>query len=264
MLGLTWLLLVRVLHPLPAEAPGSNAEALISEKRARQGPPSRGEKVVGTVFVLTAVGWLVREPKQFGAFEIPGLQSWFPLVTDSVIAMAGALLLFVIPVSIRDRTFALNWEWAVRIPWGVLVLFGGGLSLAAGFEASGLAQWIGAQVMGLEAVPLVVLIAVVATLFIFLTELTSNTATATMGMPIMAGVAFGLGADPIVLMAAAAMASSMAFMLPVATPPNAIVFGSGRVTIQEMSRAGIWLNLLSILLVTLAAYFLIGRVLGAG
>ena len=264
MLAITWLLLVRVLHPLPADGGDSGAEGLIREKRAGLGAPSRGEKVVGTVFVLTALGWLVREPKQFGAFELPGLQTWVPLITDSVIAMAGALLLFLIPVSFRERTFALNWEWAVKIPWGVLILFGGGLSLAAGFEASGLAEWIGMQVMGLEGVPLIVLIGVVATLFVLLTELTSNTATATMGMPIMAGVAFGLGADPIILMAAAAMASSMAFMLPVATPPNAIVFGSGRVTIQEMTRAGLWLNILSITLVTLTAYFLLGRVFAAG
>src|SRR5680860_293023 len=124
------------------------------------------------------------------------------MVSDSMIAIAGALVLFAIPVSLRTRTFALNWEWAVKIPWGVLLLFGGGLSLARGFEETGLAAWIGSQVEALHAFPLILIFAAVAALFIFLTELTSNTATATMGMPIIAGVAAGLGTDPIGLMAA--------------------------------------------------------------
>ena len=264
MLALTWFLLVRVLHPLPATAQGPGAGKAIQAERAGLGPLSRGEKVVGTVFALTALGWLVREPKRFGAVEIPGLQSYFPMISDSVIAMAGAILLFLIPVSVSERTFALNWEWAAKVPWGVLILFGGGLSLAAGFEVSGLAEWIGSQVLFLEGVPFILVLAAVAGLFVLLTELTSNTATATMGMPVMVGVALGLGVDPLVLMAAAAMASSMAFMLPVATPPNAIVFGSGRITIQQMTRAGVWLNLLSITLVTLTAYFALGWLLGWG
>ena len=264
MLALTWVLLVRVLHPLPATAQGPGAGKAIQAERAGLGPLSRGEKVVGTVFALTALGWLVREPKRFGAVEIPGLQSYFPMISDSVIAMAGAILLFLIPVSVSERTFALNWEWAAKVPWGVLILFGGGLSLAAGFEVSGLAEWIGSQVLFLEGVPFILVLAAVAGLFVLLTELTSNTATATMGMPVMVGVALGLGVDPLVLMAAAAMASSMAFMLPVATPPNAIVFGSGRITIQQMTRAGVWLNLLSITLVTLTAYFALGWLLGWG
>lgn len=268
MLVLTWFLLVRFLHPLPASeresAPGkaSPAEAHVQAERRALGSPGRGGWIVGSVFVLTALGWLVREPKQFGAFDVPGLQSWFPMISDSVIAMTGALLLFLIPVSLRRRTFALNWEWARKVPWHVLILFGGGLSLAAGFEASGLAEWIGTRVTALEAFPFVVLLACVVGLFVLLTELTSNTATATMGMPILAGVAMGIGANPLVLMAAAAMGSSMAFMLPVATPPNAIVFGSGRITIPQMTRAGIWLNLLSITLVTATGYFVLGSWFG--
>ncbi len=129
-------------------------------------------------------------------------------------------------------------------------------------ERSGLASWIGGAVAGLETVPVIVLLAAVATLFVFLTEITSNIATATMAMPVMAGVAGGLGMEPLYLMATAVLGCSMAFMLPVATPPNAIVFGSGYLTIPQMSRAGIWLNLIAIAVVTTAATLLIPVVLG--
>lgn len=263
MMILTWLLLVHFLYPVEAESGDEgSARAVIAEERASLGPLSRGERIVAIVFTVTALAWTMRDPKVLGAFEIPGIATFFPLLTDAAIAMIAALLLFAIPVSLRTRTFALDWKWAVKAPWGVLLLFGGGLSLARGFETTGLAVWIGQQVAILQDVPLIVVILAVATLFCFLTELTSNTATSTMGMPIMAGVAAGVGADPLSLMAAAALASSMAFMLPVATPPNAIVFASGYVTIKQMIRAGIWLNLISILLVTFAGYYMITAVLG--
>lgn len=264
MLLITWVLLVRVLFPLAAGSLGqAEAARLVAGEHAALGSMSRGEKAVAVVFTCTAVAWVIRAPKEIAGVEIPGINTLFPLVSDAMIAVAGALVLFVIPVSLRRRTFALDWDWAVRIPWGVLILFGGGLSLAAGFEETGLAAWIGLQVGGLQALPPILVFAAVATLFVFLTELTSNTATATMGMPIMAGVASGLATDPLGLMATAALASSMAFMLPVATPPNAVVFGSGRVSIREMMRAGLWLNLLSIALVTFVAYFLLGTIFGA-
>ncbi len=256
MLYLTWLLLVRVLFRLPAGSSGDAAAAeLVRSERKSLGPASRGEKVVGIVFALTALAWILREPKQFGAFTMPGIATYLPMVSDTTIAVTGALALFAIPVAWKKRTFALDWEWGAKLPWGVLLLFGGGLALARGFEQTGLAAWIGAQVAGFESLSLFALFAVVVTLFVYLTEMTSNTATATMGMPIMAGIASGFGADPIALMAAAALSSSMAFMLPVATPPNAIVFGSGRITIGQMMRAGWRLNLIAIALVTLLSYF---------
>jgi len=214
------------------------------------------------VFTLTAAAWILRAPKTFGAVSIPGIQSFAPAVRDSTIAMAAALALFLIPVNWRKGIFALDWPTARRIPWGVLVLFGGGLSLARAMERSGLASWIGGAVAGLETVPVIVLLAAVATLFVFLTEITSNIATATMAMPVMAGVAGGLGMEPLHLMATAVLGCSMAFMLPVATPPNAIVFGSGYLTIPQMSRAGIWLNLIAIAVITTGATFLIPMVLG--
>jgi sodium-dependent dicarboxylate transporter 2/3/5 len=261
MLAISWILLVRVLHPLPAGASDPTAEAVVRSARGALGPMSRGETVVATVFACAAAGWLLREPKALGGIVIPGISTYFPMVSDSVIAISAALVLFAIPVSLRERTFALDWDSAVDIPWGVLLLFGGGLSLARGFDETGLAAWIGLQVATLDALPFLLLLALIIALFVFLTELTSNTATATMGMPIMVGVASGVGAEPIGLMAAVALASSMAFMLPVATPPNAIVFGSGRVSIRDMAGAGLWLNLVAIVLITLTAYLVIGSVL---
>jgi solute carrier family 13 (sodium-dependent dicarboxylate transporter), member 2/3/5 len=260
MLPLAWLLLVGVLHP-PGELSG-DAEALILAERRTLGPATRGEKTVGAVFTLTALAWILREPKEMFGVTVPGIQSYMPFVTDGTIAMAGALALFVIPVDRKRGVFALDWPTARRIPWGVLVLFGGGLSLARAMDWSGLAAWIGGGVGALGALPTVAILALVAGLFVFLTEITSNTATSTMAMPIMAGVAMGLGMAPLTLMATAALAAAMAFMLPVATPPNAIVFGSKYLTIAQMVRAGLWMNMLSIAVVTLIAYLLIPAVFG--
>ena len=255
MLPLTWILLTRVLH-----APGrlvGDAASIIEREVAGLGPASRGEKITGVVFTLTALAWIFRSEKNIGGVTIPGLQSWAPGISDSTIAMAAAVLLFVIPVDWRRGAFTLDWPTARRIPWGVLVLFGGGLSLARAMEDSGLAAWIGGAVSALGAVPPLAIVAAVAALVVFLTEVTSNTATATMAMPIMAGAAVGLGMEPLLPMTAAALAASMAFMLPVATPPNAIVFGSGYISIPQMSRAGFLLNLAAIILITLLGAVLI-------
>jgi len=248
MLPLTWLLLTRVLYP-PGALSG-DASGVIAAERAGLGRASRGEKVTGVVFALTALAWVLRAEKTFGSVTIPGIATWVPGVADSTIAMAAAVLLFLLPVDWKKGEFALDWRTARRIPWGVLVLFGGGLSLARAMEESGLAAWIGSVVAALEGVPGIVIVAFVATLVVFLTEVTSNTATATMAMPVMAGAAVGLGIEPLLPMAAAALGASMAFMLPVATPPNAIVFGSGYLTIPQMSKAGFWLNWISIVLIT--------------
>ncbi len=261
MLPLTWVLLVWVFHP-PGDVRGDAAHLLAAE-RAGLGRRSRGETLVATVFVLTALAWILREPKVLGSVTIPGLATWLPEVRDSTIAIAASLALFLLPVDLKRGRFALEWPQARRIPWGVLVLFGGGLSLARAFDRSGLAAWIGTGVEGLTAVPPMVIFLIIALLFVFLTEMTSNTATATMAMPIMVGAAMGLGQPALPFMATAALAASMAFMLPVATPPNAIVFGSGLLTIPQMVRAGFWLNLLSVVVVTLAATLLVPFLLGA-
>lgn len=250
-----WLLLTRWLYP-PGELRGDAAAVLAEEQRAL-GPISRGEKIVAVVFVATALAWVFRQDKTLGDVHIPGLESLAPGIKDSTIAMAGSLALFLAPVDARQGRFALDWETAAKIPWGVLLLFGGGFSLAEAMDKSGLATWIGSGVSELGGLPTWVTIAAIATLFVFLTEITSNVATATMAMPVMAGAAAGLGIAPLALMATAALSASMAFMLPVATPPNAIVFGSGYLKIPDMVRAGVLLNVIAIALVTAAAMWLV-------
>ena len=258
-LPLGWFLLTRWLYP-PGELRGDAAEVLEREQRD-MGPVSRGEKIVAVVFAATALAWVLRQPKSIGDLEIPGLQTWAPWIKDSTIAMAGSLALFIIPVEPRKGRFALDWETAVKMPWGVLLLFGGGFSLAAAMSESGLATWIGGGVSALGGMPAWIVLAAVAALFVFLTEITSNVATATMAMPVMVGAAAGLGIDPLALMATAALSASMAFMLPVATPPNAIVFGSGYLKIPDMVRAGLVLNLIAVCLVTAAATWLVPMLL---
>ncbi len=255
MLPLAWIALTRFLHP-PGKLSG-DAASIIAAERAKLGAASRGEKITGLVFGLTAAAWVLRSPKEFGSVTIPGIQSWAPAVSDSTIAIAAAMVLFLLPVDLKRGEFALDWKTAKRIPWGVLVLFGGGLSLARAMDRSGLAAWIGGAVAGLGAIPTVLIVAFVVALFALLTEFTSNTATATMAMPIMAGAARGVGVEPVMLMTSAALATSMAFMLPVATPPNAIVFSSGYLTISQMFRAGIVLDILAVGVITAAATFLI-------
>jgi sodium-dependent dicarboxylate transporter 2/3/5 len=255
MLPLTWLALTRLLYP-PGNLAGDATAILRAEKDAL-GTPNRGEKLTAAVFALTALAWVLRSEKTFGDITIPGIETYFPGVRDSTIAMLAAIVLFVLPVDWRRREFALNWQTAKRIPWGILVLFGGGLSLARAMEQSGLAAWIGGAVGSLQAVPMIVIVIAVATLVVFLTELTSNVATTSMAMPVMAGAAVGLGIEPLLLMSAAALAASMAFMLPAATPPNAIVFGSGYLTVPQMSRAGLILNLCAIFVITVLGSVLI-------
>ncbi len=259
MLPSAWLLLVKFLYP-PGELHGDVAGVIEAERHAL-GPMSKGERAVAVVFVLTALAWIMRQPKDFGFVQIPGLSSFSPLVSDATIAMTAAVLLFIIPLNLKKGEFVLDWEHGRRIPWGVLVLFGGGLSLARAMADSGLAAWIGGAVSALGGMPIWLVAFLVAALFIGLTEITSNTATSTMAMPVMAGAAVGLGAPPLVLMTTAALASSMAFMLPVATPPNAIVFGSGYLTVPQMAKAGFWLNFIAVTMVTVAATFLVVNVL---
>ncbi len=247
-LVVTWLMLTRVLFPLgTAELPGGR-EAVRAKLRTL-GRMKRGEVLTLVVFVGTALLWIFREP----------LAGWVPALgglSDAQIAISAAILLFALPVDAKRGVFVLDWKTASRLPWDVLLLFGGGLSLAAAIGATGLDEWIGSSVSGLAGAPTWAVALAVSALIVFLTELTSNTATTTAFLPILAGVALGLGVDPLVLLLPASFAASCAFMLPVATPPNAIVFGSGRVSIAQMARAGFVLNLVSIVLATIAAVWL--------
>ena len=175
-------------------------------------------------------------------------------LTDESIAMLAAISLFVIPVHAKKGVFALDWETASKLPWGVLLLFGGGLSLAAAVTSTGLDDYLGAQSGAIDGIPIILLIAIVVTIVVFFSELASNTATAAAFLPILGGVAVGQGIDPLLLCIPAALAASLAFMMPVGTPPNAIVYGSGHIRIGQMVKAGFVLNIIGIVLVTGVAY----------
>lgn len=252
MLAACWLILVRTFG---VAGPVAGLESQLNAEKGSFGPLSTGERWVLTVFATTAAAWIFRTPKTLGEVRIPGLTDLLPWLTDAGIAIAAAILLFAVPIPRARFPVALDWESARKVPWGVLLLFGGGLALAGAFESSGLSAWIGAQLEVLRGLPLWLVILATGTLFIFLTELTSNTATAAIGMPLMVGVAAGLGLPAVPLMMAAALAASMAFMLPVATPPNAIVFGSGAVAPADMVRAGIRLNLVAAFVITLVVWW---------
>ncbi|MGH7607878.1 MAG: SLC13 family permease [Gemmatimonadales bacterium] len=250
LLAICWLLLTRVLYPVHGTLPG--VRDLVAREHAGLGPWTAGQRITVSVLALAAAAWVFREPKTIGALRIPGLADLIPGLSDAGIAIAAAVVLFIAPITTRERRFTLDWESAERIPWGVLVLFGGGLALAEAFTASGLAEWIGRRLEGLHGAPPVVVLGAVALLFVLLTELTSNTATAAMAMPIMAALAPAVGIAPIALMATAALAAALGFMLPVGTPPNALAYGTGAVTSGEMARAGVWMDIASAVVITIA------------
>ena len=172
------------------------------------------------------------------------------------------MALFAIPVDLRRGEFALDWNWAKRIPWGILILFGGGLALARAFTSTGLVEWLGGKLVLLDGIPPLFVVLAIALMLTFLTEVTSNTGTTAIMLPILGGAALALGVHPLLLMIPATISASCAFMLPVATPPNAIVFDGGHVTVPQMARAGILLNLIGVVLVTLVTYFIAVPVLG--
>ncbi len=237
-LVICWFLLTKVFFkPEIDEIPGGRD--LMTKEIEKLGPMSQGEIRVLAMFVLAALSWV----------SIPLLFDE-PPIDDAGIAMTVAILLFVLPAGAARGVRLLDWNSAVQLPWGVLLLFGGGLALSAQFGSSGLTEWIGTQAEGLGGLPVVLLVVVFTAGIIFLTELTSNTATAATFLPVAGGVALGLGVDPMLLAIPVALAATCAFMLPVATPPNAIAFGSGYVTIPQMVKAGLWLNLIGIVLVT--------------
>lgn len=252
MLALTWFYLTRFVYRSDlAELPGG--KQTIQRELQLLGPMKKQEMRVLTVFVCVAAAWILR-----GIVNIDALK----MVTDSSIAMLGALALFVIPADFSKREFLLDWNTAVKIPWDIIVLFGGGFALAQGFSSSGLTQWIADQLNVLQGANIVLLVAVVVSLVIFLTEVTSNTATASLLLPVMGALAIAMDIHPLATMIAVAVAASFAFMLPVATPPNAIVFASRAVTIPQMAKAGLMLNLLGVVLITLFVIVVLPLVLG--
>jgi sodium-dependent dicarboxylate transporter 2/3/5 len=263
----TWLYLTRVVFKVPpgrdCKVGGGKVE--VRKELAALGKMSRGERYTLTVFILTALAWTFRSNIDLGAFVIPGWSNLLgiaDLVNDGTVAIFAAVVLFALPVDLKKGEFALDWEWASRIPWGVLLLFGGGFALAASFRATGLDNWVGGWLRAAAGLPPVLLIIIVCLVMTFLTEMTSNTATASMAMPVLGSTAAVTGMNPLILMIPATLSASCAFMLPVATPPNAIVFGTGSVTIPQMVRAGLGLNLIGVLLVTAVTYFIAVPVFG--
>ncbi|WP_232547527.1 SLC13 family permease [Propioniciclava soli] len=236
-----WFLLTKVLfRPEIAEIPGGR-ELMAAEIR-KLGPMSQGELRVGVIFVLAAVAWVAVPLIWPTAADRP--------IGDAGIAMLAGLLLFTLPAGAHRGVRLLNWRTAEKLPWGVLLLFGGGLALSSEFGSSGLTDWIGEVTRGVGGLPVVLIVAILTAGILFLTELTSNTATAATFLPVAGGVALGINVDPMLLCIPVALAATCAFMLPVATPPNAIAFGSGYVTIGQMIKGGLWLNIAGIFLIT--------------
>ena len=245
MLLITWYYLTHIAYPSEIDhLPGG--QETIQREIVELGSMSQQEKSVLFIFISVAILWIIRGLVDFEQFK---------MVKDSTIAIGGALLLFVIPSNLKKREFLLDWQTAVKIPWDILILFGGGFALAKGFNDSGLTQVIAEQLSVLQGSSLLLIVAMVTIVVIILTEITSNTATASMILPIIAALAIAIHIHPYCLMFAVALAASFAFMLPVATPPNAIVFSSRYVTIRQMAKAGIWVNLFGAILITIFIMF---------
>ena len=235
MLPIAWFLLTRVIFPVRDLQIG-DAGGLIRDELAALGSMSKGERAVAIVFVCAALGWILRRQ----------LAGWSGLpINDTTIALVAATVLFAWPISRERGHFAVDWEAARDVPWGVLLLFGGGLALAGGFKGTGLAQWIGGQVSDIE-VGTWMLVFIVTVAIVYLTEITSNTASTATFLPILGAVAIGLGLDPRLLAVPVALGASMAFMMPVATPPNAIVFSYQEMRLNDMVKAGFWLKIAAI------------------
>ncbi len=247
LLPAAWAVLVHLALPVRIGAiPGGREH--VRAMLAELGKASRGERLALGVFALTALAWVFHQPltNRLNRGRAEGDQ--FIGLHDAVIAIAAAVVLFLLPAGKGRRV--LDWPTAERIPWGVLLLFGGGLSLASAFGTTGLDVWIGERLAGMGSPPPVVAIGAVVALINLMTELTSNTATTSTMLPVLAAAAGGMGVPPAPLLIGATLAASCAFMLPVASPPNALVFSSGRVSIRQMVKAGVWMNAASIVLIT--------------
>ncbi len=255
MIPMAWLVLTKFSFPMTL-APNPAAAQLVEDELAALGPVSGVERRVMIAFGLVAVSWMTRPLLQM----IPGLAG----LSDTIIAIAGAAMMFLIPAGkkIGRGVFLLDWPTAERIPWGVIILFGSGMSLAAQVSSSGLAAWIGGQLHVLTTWHLIALMAAIVTLVIFLTELTSNTGTTATILPILGALADASAHEPMLLAAPAALAATCAFMLPVATGPNAVVFARGYIHVPDMAGAGFRLNLVGVVVITTLSYLLVPLIFG--
>ena len=252
MVPLTWFILTWILFPVKFDA-SDRMLSHIAARRRELGKISPAEVRVGLVFLALVIGWTLRKP----IGSLTGLEG----LSDTAVAIAAAFIAFLVPSGVKGETLVV-WEDTNKLPWGVLILFGGGLALATGMSQSGLTAWLGQQLAPLSSVHIAVLVVVACAMVIFLTELTSNVATTATFLPVMGAMAVETGNDPMILLAPITLAASFAFMLPVATPPNAIVFSSGKVSIPNMMRAGMVLNLLGVAVLTLLGVFVVPLVFG--
>ncbi len=247
----TWLYLTKVAFPIKLKHIPGGKELIRNEKK-KLGSIRYEEGMVLVVFLLAAFMWITRTFLW---------QDIIPGINDTMISIGAAILLFMIPAkNVGGRI--LDWGASKELPWGVLLLFGGGLAIAAGFKETGLASWIGNQLVVLNGLHFIVIIIATTGIVLFLTEITSNTATATMILPALGALALALDIHPFALMVPAAMAATCAFMLPVGTPPNAIIFATGKIKIIEMVKTGFWVNIFALILIVVATYFLLPLVWG--
>lgn len=248
LLSIAYFFIVRVFYPNHLGEISSSA-GIIQEELDKLGPLSKGEKVVLALFLCTAIAWMLR-----GA-----LNSWFPNLnlTDTTISMVAAIAMFVAPLNLKEGRFPLAWEDTQRLPWGILILFGGGLALASGLTQAGFIDMIGDFIATKTHWSMWVVMSVLVILMLFMTELMSNVALVTILVPLVVGIALGLDIPILEMVIPVTLASSCAFMLPMATPPNAIVFASGHIKVHEMARVGVVLNVISVVLLMLIAYYFV-------
>ena len=244
-LFLSWFYLIKFFNMKNLKGL-KGGSGVIDEERKALGPVSKAEALTGIIFLCVALAWITRS---FLLVKI------FPDITDHLIAVLAVIFLFITPVDFKKGKFLLDWDTAVKIPWGILLLFGGGISIASSFSKTGLDIWIGGQLGSLEGMSIFFIMLCIVTLVVFLSNVTSNTGTVSMMLPVMVAMAIAMQVHPFGLMIAATTAASFAFMLPVGTPPNAVVFGSGYISIPEMARTGFILTLITIILVPIITYF---------
>jgi sodium-dependent dicarboxylate transporter 2/3/5 len=264
MLAIVWLLLTRVFYRVPKDL--VLPPAVVRDEHAKLGAMSLAEGAVLAVFVLTALLWVFRKDLDLGVVRVPGWGGLLPfptLIDDGTVAIMMALLLFLLPSGASSvdageagGTRLLDVRAFAKVPWHIVLLFGGGFALAKGFQTTGLSAFVGDQFSSLEGTPAPVMIAAICATLTFLTELTSNTATTEMVLPILASAGPAMGENPLLLMIPATLSASFAFMLPVATPPNAIIFGSGRLSVADMAKVGIVINIIGVVVITVLFYLL--------
>ena len=248
LLTVTQLLITRVLFPNNIQSV-EGSDQMIREELKKLGRISREEKLVIAVFSITVFGWIFKSQIN----DLIGQK----LLTDHITAMIGGILMFALPVSIKHYRTLMDWDDTKRLPWGILLLFGGGMALAKSMEQVGIIQLIGESVQSMTNINLLVLVIIVTAIVLMMTEVMSNVALVTIFIPVIIGVAQGLDVEPLLLVVPVTLASSCAFMMPISTPPNAIVYSSGYIKMKDMMRAGVALNIISILILSLACYYLI-------